>query len=43
MTKNLIFGIDCDGVLRDSLRDMVRIMIITARKPTALAVGRNCG
>ena len=25
MTKNLIFGIDCDGVLRDSLKDMVRI------------------
>lgn len=25
MEKNLIFGIDCDGVLRDSLKDMVRI------------------
>lgn len=23
--KDLIFGIDCDGVLRDSLKDMVRI------------------
>lgn len=25
MNKDLIFGIDCDGVLRDSLKDMVRI------------------
>ena len=25
MKKDLVFGIDCDGVLRDSLKDMVRI------------------